>query len=78
MILCEKDTTGMKTIYISYDFHMNFNSILQIYWLGPCAGGATAGLLYHNAFRAAAATPKPADKRGTYEECAKGDNKEVP
>ena len=46
--------------------------------MGPCAGGATAGLLYNNAFRAPKGTPKAADKREySYEECAKADTKEV-
>jgi len=43
-----------------------------VYWMGPCAGGAVAGILYHNAFRAAKKEPRT----GEYEPCAKGENKE--
>jgi len=45
--------------------------------MGPCVGGALAGLLYQNAFQAG--RPAPQESRGhNYEECAKGDTKEVP
>jgi len=45
--------------------------------MGPVAGGATAGLLYNNAFRASA-QPKSTDKPDySYEEVAKRDLKEV-
>jgi len=44
-----------------------------VYWMGPCAGGAAAALIYQNAFRA---RPVPVDKPYVYEECAKGDTKE--
>jgi len=47
-----------------------------VYWIGPCTGGALAGLLYQNAFRAGKIEPQ--ESRGhNYEECAKGDAKEV-
>jgi aquaporin related protein len=45
-----------------------------LYWMGPCAGGAIAGLLYRSAFRA----PDRSDTAGEcqYEPCAKGEQKE--
>jgi aquaporin related protein len=46
-----------------------------IYWMGPCAGGAAAALLYNNAFRVRP-TPRSEDKPYIYEEVAKGDKKE--
>lgn len=49
-----------------------------VYWMGPCAGGAVAGLLYMNALKA----PKPAAEvprsEYTYDPVAKSDTKEVP
>ena len=43
--------------------------------MGPCAGGAVAGLLYSNALRA----PKPqaTTRDYVYDPVAKGDTKEV-
>ncbi|OXA61536.1 aquaporin AQPAe.a [Folsomia candida] len=42
-----------------------------LYWMGPCGGGAVAGLLYRNAFQAAPA--RPDEGNCEYEPCAKGD-----
>jgi len=45
-----------------------------LYWMGPCGGGAVAGLLYRNAFKAASKDPRESEHR--YEPCAKGEGKE--
>jgi len=46
-----------------------------VYWMGPCAGAAVAGLIYTNAFRA----PKRETTEYTYDPVAtKADTKEVP
>lgn len=44
--------------------------------MGPCVGGAIAGVLYNNAFRAPKKEPR-AQETYEYEECAKGEMKEV-
>jgi len=48
-----------------------------LYWMGPCAGGAVAALLYKSAFRAAVVPLTADDRNCEYEPCAKGDTKEI-
>jgi len=53
---------------------MSNYSLHWIYWVGPCLGGAVAGLLYQVLFRAHGPRPTP-KRQGDYEMCAKGEEK---
>jgi len=63
-----------KNLYYEYIINLTALYSIQIYWVGPIAGGALAGILYQIAFKASTTSE---DTGRESQECSTRDTKEI-